>query len=65
MKIIENVTVDLRALKGISLNLDKTVVNVHAGETWSLVQEELEKYGLTLLGSRSQVTFRISSSGSC
>ena len=51
VKTVQNVTVDLRFLRGISLNLDKTVVNVHVGETWSLVQEELDSHGLTLLGS--------------
>ncbi|KAH7389439.1 hypothetical protein DE146DRAFT_664117 [Phaeosphaeria sp. MPI-PUGE-AT-0046c] len=46
----ETVTVDLRLLRGISLNRDKTVVSVHVGETWSSVERELERHDLTILG---------------
>lgn len=50
---IENgVTVDLRALKGISLNEDKSIVEIAAGETWTAVYTELEKHGLTTAGGR-------------
>lgn len=47
----ETVILDLRLLTGISLDLDKTAVRIHVGETWSSVQRELEKHGLTLPGS--------------
>ncbi|KAF2787102.1 FAD-binding domain-containing protein [Melanomma pulvis-pyrius CBS 109.77] len=50
---IENgVTVDLRGLKGVSLNADKSVVEISVGETWGSVYEELEKHGLTTAGGR-------------
>ena len=48
----DGVTVDLRGLKGISLNEDKSVVTFGVGETWSTVYAELEKHGLTTAGGR-------------
>jgi len=50
---IENgVTVDMRGLKGVSLNADSSVVEIGVGETWGSVYDELEKHSLTTAGGR-------------
>jgi FAD/FMN-containing dehydrogenase len=46
------VTIDLRKLKGISLNADKSIVEIGVGETWGSVYQELETHGLTTGGGR-------------
>lgn len=46
------VTIDLRALKGVALSEDKSIVTIGAGETWTSVYHELEKHGLTVPGGR-------------
>ncbi|GAW18577.1 hypothetical protein ANO14919_080550 [Xylariales sp. No.14919] len=46
------VTIDMRRLKGITLNEEGTVVEIGAGETWTAVYTELEKHGLTTTGAR-------------
>ncbi|KAI0836401.1 hypothetical protein F5Y06DRAFT_305374 [Hypoxylon sp. FL0890] len=51
--IQDGVTVDMRGLKGISLNQDKSIVQISVGETWETVYRELEKHGLTVAGARS------------
>ncbi|XDG05523.1 hypothetical protein ABKA04_005138 [Annulohypoxylon sp. FPYF3050] len=51
--IQDGVTVDMRALKGINLSQDKSVVEIGVGETWATVYGELEKHGLTVAGARS------------
>lgn len=48
----ETVTIDLRHLKGISINQEKTIININVGETWSSVQHELERHGLAILGGK-------------
>ncbi|KAF2873718.1 hypothetical protein BDV95DRAFT_351819 [Massariosphaeria phaeospora] len=50
--IQDGVTMDLRGLKGISLNGDKSVVEIGVGETWGSVYGELEKHGVTTAGGR-------------
>lgn len=50
--ITNGVTIDLRGLRGIQLNEDKTVVDISVGETWGSVYDELEKHGLTAAGGR-------------
>ncbi|KAI0852941.1 FAD-binding domain-containing protein [Daldinia vernicosa] len=46
------VTIDMRGLKGIKLSDDQSVVEIAAGEIWTPVYAELEKYGLTVAGAR-------------
>ncbi|ROT37823.1 FAD-binding domain-containing protein [Sodiomyces alkalinus F11] len=46
------VTVDTRGLKGITLNGDKSIVELGVGETWATAYTELEKHGLTVAGGR-------------
>ncbi|KAI1306687.1 hypothetical protein F5Y03DRAFT_394527 [Xylaria venustula] len=50
--INNGVTIDLRRLKGITLNEDKSVVEIGVGENWASVYAELEKHGLTTPGGR-------------
>ncbi|OCL06347.1 FAD-binding domain-containing protein [Glonium stellatum] len=50
--IKDGVTIDMRALRGISLNADKTLVRIGAGESWESVYKELETHGLTVAGGR-------------
>lgn len=50
--IQNGVTVDMRGLKGINLNVADDAVEVAAGETWETVYTELEKHGLTTAGGR-------------
>ncbi|KAF2113376.1 hypothetical protein BDV96DRAFT_496359 [Lophiotrema nucula] len=50
--IQDGITLDLRNLKKISLNDDKSVVEVGVGETWESLYTELEKHGLTAAGGR-------------
>lgn len=47
------VTIDLRRLKGISLNGDKSSVTIGAAETWTSVQEELVKHDLQVGGGNT------------
>jgi FAD/FMN-containing dehydrogenase len=50
---IENgLTIDLRGLKGLSLDKNHNVVTIGVGETWSSVYEALEKDGVTTAGGR-------------
>ncbi|KAI1205458.1 FAD-binding domain-containing protein [Annulohypoxylon truncatum] len=51
--IQDGVTIDMRALKGINLSEDKSVVEIGVGETWATVYAELEKHGLTVAGART------------
>lgn len=51
--IQDGVTIDMRALKGINLSQDRSVVEIGVGETWATVYGELEKHGLTVAGARS------------
>ncbi|RYC55300.1 hypothetical protein CHU98_g10910 [Xylaria longipes] len=46
------VTIDMRRLKGIDLNKDKSIVQIGVGETWTTVYTELEKHSLTVPGGR-------------
>ncbi|KAK4183596.1 bifunctional solanapyrone synthase [Podospora australis] len=50
--IQDGVTIDLRRLKGITLNEDKSTVEIAVGETWTTVYAELEEHGLTTAGGR-------------
>ncbi|KAK6863676.1 FAD-binding domain-containing protein [Apiospora arundinis] len=50
--IQDGITVDLRGLKGIVLDEDKSNVEIGVGETWDSVYIELQKHGLTVAGSR-------------
>jgi FAD/FMN-containing dehydrogenase len=45
-----SVTIDLRRLEGMSLNEDKSLVTIGAGETWASVQGELRTWGLEVGG---------------
>ncbi|KAH7318407.1 hypothetical protein B0I35DRAFT_460820 [Stachybotrys elegans] len=47
------ITVDMRDFKGVSLNQDKSIVSIRAGETWSSVYQELEKFNITTTGARA------------
>lgn len=48
----DGVTIDMRRLKGATLNADKSAVEIAVGETWASVYAELEKHGLTVAGGR-------------
>ncbi|KAI0805367.1 hypothetical protein GGR55DRAFT_698342 [Xylaria sp. FL0064] len=50
--INRGVTIDMRRLKGITLNEDRSIVEIGVGETWTTVYAELEKQGLTTPGGR-------------
>ncbi|KAI1657938.1 hypothetical protein F4813DRAFT_64641 [Daldinia decipiens] len=50
--IQDGVTIDMRDLKGVKLSDDRSAVDISAGETWTNVYTELEKYGLTVAGGR-------------
>jgi FAD/FMN-containing dehydrogenase len=50
--INNGVTIDTRRLKKITLNQDKSIVEIGVGETWTAVYTELEKYGITVPGGR-------------
>ncbi|KAI1346050.1 hypothetical protein F5Y01DRAFT_322163 [Xylaria sp. FL0043] len=50
--INRGVTIDMRRLKGITLNEDRSIVEIGVGETWTTVYTELEKQGLTTPGGR-------------
>ncbi|KAI1764862.1 FAD-binding domain-containing protein [Hypoxylon sp. FL1150] len=47
------VTLDLRLLTGIDLNLDTGMVSIAAGGRWGAVYEKLHGHGLAVTGSRS------------
>lgn len=51
--IQDGVTIDLRNLKGIVLNSDKSTVEIAVGETWGTVYSELDKHGLATTGGRA------------
>ncbi|KAI2772256.1 FAD-binding domain-containing protein [Daldinia loculata] len=48
----DGVTIDMRGLKGIKPSDDQSVVEIAAGEIWTPVYAELEKYGLAVAGAR-------------
>jgi hypothetical protein len=50
--IQNGVTIDMRRLKGITLNADKSAVEIATGETWTTVYAELDKHRLTVTGGR-------------
>jgi len=50
--IDNGVTIDTRRLKGITLNEDKSIVEIGVGETWTAVYTQLEKHGVTVPGGR-------------
>ncbi|KAK8098735.1 FAD-binding domain-containing protein [Apiospora kogelbergensis] len=50
--IQDGITVDLRGLKGIFVDEDKSNVEIAVGETWESVYTELEKHDLTVAGAR-------------
>ncbi|KAI1652078.1 FAD-binding domain-containing protein [Daldinia loculata] len=47
------ITLDLRLLTGIDLDLDTGIVSIAAGERWGTVYEKLHEHGLGVTGSRS------------
>ncbi|VUC24951.1 unnamed protein product [Clonostachys rosea] len=51
--IQDGITIDLRGLKSIDVNEDKTVVSVGVGNTWDLVYAKLDPLGLSVTGGRS------------
>lgn len=51
--IQNGVTIDLRGLDDISLNVGRDTVDVGAGATWDQVYEFLEPYGLGVAGGRA------------
>ncbi|KAI1503820.1 FAD-binding domain-containing protein [Biscogniauxia marginata] len=49
----DGVTLDLRMLTGVELDLDSGIVSIAAGERWGAVYEKLHDHGLGVTGSRS------------
>ena len=47
------ITLDLRLLTGIDLNLENGIVSISAGERWGAVYEKLAEHNLGVTGSRS------------
>lgn len=50
--IDNRLVVDMRNLTGITLNADKSVVSIRAGERWGHVYETLAAEGLATIGGR-------------
>lgn len=48
----DGITIDMRGLKGITLSEDRSTATIAAGEMWTNVYAELEKFGLTVPGAR-------------
>lgn len=51
--IEEGVTVDMRRMKSVSLNRDKSIAQVGAGAIWEDVQSEMDRNGLSTVGGRA------------
>lgn len=50
--IDKGITLDLRKLTGVTLNADKAIASISAGERWSNVYTTLEAHGLAVAGGR-------------